>query len=301
MSLPAHVRLELKMVAANKKNIKQYEGEVRYNISKADTRKFKVATPLADVLAQEGTFTVIVDGKTKEMSCRVAMLRMERDGIVKLPPPRTRNSPQVKITETRRTDPPAVVPDIENISDVSIEAVTTRTRSSLWNEYTQRYHYLGYTRLSGNQMRYFVTYREYDIGLLGFGAAAWKTYPRDHYIGWSHETRQQNLHLVVNNARFLILPWINRQNLASRILSLVSKRIAQDWDSRYKYRPVLLETFVQEGKFNGTCYKAANWLNVGLTKGRGKLDVCNKHDLPIKSVWLYPLRPDFRRQLTGAA
>lgn len=135
------------------------------------------------------------------------------------------------------------------------------------------------------------------LALLGFGAAAWKTEPRDNHIGWDAETRKKNLHLIVNNSRFLVLPWVRSKNLASKILSLVSKRICSDWQMRYNYQPVVLETFVERDRFQGTCYKAANWTYVGDTKGRGKLDVRNECKLPVKSVWLYPLRRDFRRML----
>jgi hypothetical protein len=133
---------------------------------------------------------------------------------------------------------------------------------------------------------------------LGFGAAAWKTAPRDTYIGWDKATRRKNLHLIVNNARFLILPWVRSKNLGSKILSLASKRLAADWQERYQYSPVLLETFVEIHRFRGTCYKAANWLEVGETCGKGKLGT-REGDVPTKSVWLYPLCRDFRSRLTG--
>jgi len=169
--------------------------------------------------------------------------------------------------------------------------------SALWNEYIDRYHYLGYTPLPGAQLRYFVKSEDQVLALLGFGAAAWKTAPRDAYVGWDASTRKKNLHLVVNNARFLILPWVRSKNLGSKILSLISKRIRADWQERYHYEPVLLETFVEKERFQGTCYKAANWVYVGDTKGRGKPDVHHECNLPVKSVWLYPLRKDFRRRL----
>jgi len=169
--------------------------------------------------------------------------------------------------------------------------------SALWNEYIDRYHYLGYTPLPGAQLRYFVKSEDQVLALLGFGAAAWKTAPRDAYVGWDASTRKKNLHLVVNNARFLILPWVRSKNLGSKILSLISKRIRADWQERYHYEPVLLETFVEKERFLGTCYKAANWVYVGDTKGRGKPDVHHECNLPVKSVWLYPLRKDFRERL----
>jgi hypothetical protein len=111
------------------------------------------------------------------------------------------------------------------------------------------------------------------VAALGFGASAWKVKPQDQVIGWTTDQRERNLHLVVNNARFLILPWIRCKNLASRILALASRRLPDDWHARYDYRPVLLETFVEKPRFTGTCYKTANWRHLGDTQGRGKLDV----------------------------
>ena len=167
----------------------------------------------------------------------------------------------------------------------------------LWNAYIQRYHYLGHQLLPGAQLRYFVRASGKVIALLGFGASAWKVKARDACIGWTAEQRQRGLHLIVNNARFLILPWVKCRNLASRVLALISRRLAQDWHTRYAYRPVLLETFVEKPRFTGTCYKAANWRYLGDTQGRGKLDTRHQYGEPVKSIWIYPLAHDFRRQL----
>ncbi len=167
--------------------------------------------------------------------------------------------------------------------------MSNKADSHLWNEFIDRYHYLGYNPLPGAQLRYFAKADNQVIALFGFGAAAWKTAPRDTFIGWTPEQREKNLHLVINNARFLVLPWVKSKNLASKLLSLVSKQLPNDWLKRYSYQPVLLETFVERKRFLGTSYKAANWLCVGDTKGRGKLDTKNEFKLPIKSVWVYPL------------
>lgn len=134
--------------------------------------------------------------------------------------------------------------------------------------------------------------------MLGFGAAAWKTAPRDDFIGWTRAQRESRLHLIVNNARFLILPWVASKHLASKLLGLAARRLASDWHSRYGYRPVLLETFVEKPRFAGTCYKAANWLHLGDTQGRGKLDRDRLSNLPIKSVWVLPIARCFRKALT---
>lgn len=237
------------------------------------------------------------DGGLKEMSCKVAFLRMHRDGRIVLPAPTkpaNNDRKKPKGTLLGLSQPEVVLKAGAATLDLHL---ADRRTSGLWNEYVDRYHYLGYTPLPGAQLRYFVTNGEQILALLGFGAPAWKCAPRDTCIGWDATTRKKNLSLVVNNARFLILPWVRSPNLASRILSLVAKRIAADWYARYGYKPVLLETFVEKERFTGACYKASNWLCVGETKGRGKLDVHHEQKVPVKSVWLYPLDKDFRRWL----
>lgn len=243
-----------------------------------------------------------VDGRRKEMSCRVAMLRMARDGLLKLPAPERgngngRNRPRL----TAASDPrPAVTCPVEALGELSLRSVADASESALWNEQIERYHYLGYKPLPGAQLRYMVFAGSELLALLGFGAAAWKVAARDRFIGWSVEQRVQNLQRVVNNARFLILPWVRSRNLASRVLSLAARRLPHDWQLRYGHRPVLLETFVDRTRFEGTCYRAANWLRVGQTRGRGKLDRRHRHDLPVKDIWLYPLHRRFRSVLCSS-
>ena len=169
--------------------------------------------------------------------------------------------------------------------------------AALWREYVDRYHYLRYTPLAGAQMRYVVRSEPHTLAVLGFGASAWKVAPRDQFIGWSAAQREARLPLVVNNARFLILPWVQVRNLASWVLAHTCRRLPHDWQTRYGYRPLLLETFVQCDRFLGTSYRAANWFHVGQTQGRGKLDVHTRRALPKKNIWLHPLRRDFRRHL----
>jgi len=240
------------------------------------------------------------NGRVKEMSCRVAMLRMQDDGLIKLPPPlRKHTNAKLHKRRTLEAEPdifPITLPASE-LTDLNLTPVSNQKESYLWNEYIDRYHYLGYKPLPGAQIRYFVRTNGQIIALFGFGAAAWKTAPRDNFIGWTHQQRQKNLHLVVNNARFLILPWVKSKCLASKLLSMAAKILPESWIERYNYSPVLLETFVQIDRFSGTCYKAANWVYLGETKGRGKLYVKNRAELPKKSVWVYPLRKDFRQIL----
>jgi len=234
------------------------------------------------------------DSKLKDMSCRVAMLRMQKDGLIQLPPPLHGKPAPRQIEFTSATAPQSpIVCSADQLAQLHLQMVV-RTSSALWNEYIERYHYLGYTPLPGAQLRYFITAGEQIVALTGFGAAAWQTAPRDRFIGWNHDQRKRNLNLIINNARFLILPWVRSKNLASRILSLVARQIPDDWEERYKFRPVLIESFVQKDRFAGTCYKAANWHKVGETKGRGKLGQPGEISVPIKDVWVYPLNKTFR-------
>ena len=237
------------------------------------------------------------DGGLKEMSCRVAMLRMQEDGLIQLPAPKGKR-PETRIEFTPRTAPEAPIEQAANyLAPLQLCPVVSRAHSRLWNEYIHRYHYLGYKTLPGAQIRYFVTSGERIVALLGFGASAWQAAPRDNYIGWDHDQRKKNLHLVVNNARFLILPWVKSKNLASMILGMAARQLPSDWELRYHYRPVLLETFVEKNRFTGGCYKAANWVCVGETKGRGKLGPAGKQSVPIKDLWLYPLARGFKSAL----
>jgi len=176
------------------------------------------------------------------------------------------------------TDPQAPIhAPVHALPKLQLRPVGARADSRLWNEFIHRYHYPGFQTLPGAQLRYWVS-------------------AGDRFIGWSHGRRQQNLHLVVNNARFLILPWVCSENLASKILGLTARQLPDDWQHRYGYRPLLLETFVEKDRFTGTCYRAANWLHVGQTQtqGRGKLGPSGKQSVPIKDVWLYPFGKGFK-------
>jgi hypothetical protein len=242
------------------------------------------------------------NGTLKDMSCRVAMLRMEKDGLIQLPPPQNKNgngNARPRLTAASAPGSP-ITDSAGRLGKLQLRPVTTPQQSRLWNELIQRHHYLGYQPLPGAQIRYLIfSAKSQLLAALGFGAAAWKVAPRDRFIGWTPEQRGQNLHLVVNNARFLILPWVTSRNLASKILALAAKRLPNDWRDRYQYTPALLETFVERQRFSGACYRAANWSHVGQTQGRGKLDRHHQHAAPVKNIYLYPLHKHFRQTLCG--
>jgi hypothetical protein len=238
------------------------------------------------------------DGSLKDMSCRVALLRMHRAGLIELPAPRRKVSPCRSFARrTEQAEPgPLLEAPVHELADLRLEVVE-RSTSALWNEFIDRYHYLGYKPLPGAQLRYFAYAGERLVGLLGFGAAAWKCAPRDEWIGWSREQRHRNLPGIVNNARFLIPPWIRVASLASKLLAMATRSLPGHWEGRYGYRPALLETFVDSERFTATCYRAANWSCVGWTQGRGKLGDHRLGQVPVKGVWVYPLAKDFRARL----
>jgi hypothetical protein len=242
-------------------------------------------------------------GRLKEMSARVAMLQMERDGLITLPKARQRHGNHCRYqVQTGEDEPPPPMPVVsaDQWEDLRLEPVVKAT-SRRWNDAIARYHYLGYRKLPGAQLRYFACSGDQVLALMGFSAAAWKVAPRDTFIGWPHPVRQRNLHRVIQNSRFLILPWIRSPNLASCLLAMARRVLPRHWEQRYGYRPVLIETFVELGRFQGTCYRADNWLYLGNTKGRGRYDRHTRAELPPKAIFVVPLTADFRRVLNAVS
>jgi Domain of unknown function (DUF4338) len=183
---------------------------------------------------------------------------------------------------------------------VQLQLLDNSDDRRLFRQYIQRYHYLGYKAPYGAQLRYFVRSLQPPCPLLAcllFTSAAWKIAPRDTFVGWSQPARQVNLSLVVNNSRFLILPWIRVPNLASHILSLTARQMPRDWWAAYRAQPVLLETLVDGTRYHGGCYRAANWTEVGLTQGRGRMDRSGKAQGVRKHIFLFPLHRHWRKRL----
>jgi len=239
-------------------------------------------------------------GKAKIMSATELLQKLDKAGLVVLPPLKNTNKnkgPKPVQQTLAAQPPPPVKKTLQELMPLQFEQITAKNKSALWNELIERYHYLGSSKLFGARLRYLVYSRQEIIAALGFSAAAWQLAPRDRFIGWSQQQQCRNLQLVVNNSRFLILPWIRCQNLASTLLSQATRRLADDWESTYGYRPVLLETFVDGEQFGGTCYSAANWIYAGFTKGRGRQEKSKKRVVPEKDVFLYPLAKNFKELL----
>jgi len=195
------------------------------------------------------------NGRSWDMACRYLLLRLQEKGLLALPTPRKRYAKRRPLALTAASEPqPAIDTPAGQLGELRYHRVDGTTLATLWNEYIHRYHYLGLGTLVGPHMRYLIGFERGWLAAMGFCGAAWALRPRDEWIGWSPTQRHQNLHLVVNQARFLILPWIHSKNLASHLLSLSARWLIRDWEAMYGHRPLLLETFVDSRRYSGTCY-----------------------------------------------
>lgn len=240
-------------------------------------------------------------GHLKDMACRSMLLKLEKQGHILLPPRRRIpvNRMLQKKTPYIEHDQTLIESSLPRIQPVNLVTLyQAKDYDDLFGCLMGTYHYKGYKGIVGENMKYIV-FDSYHrvIACLLFGSSAWKVESRDKYIGWNSENRERNLHLTTNNMRFLILPWVRVPHLASHILGLVSRRISRDWGIRYGHPLYMLETFVEKDRFKGTCYKAANWIHVGRTKGRSRNDRYKRLQVPIKDVYLYPLHSNYKKKL----
>lgn len=241
------------------------------------------------------------NGSNKINSCLELFAKLEAAGEIKLPKKQiSKRQAAGEITITTETDAPTeVAGSVASVLPV-VAPVFEKDDMRLWNQYVARYHTLGYKQPFGAHQRYFIFAKSgQPLGCLLFAASAWALETRDRWIGWTREDRSRRLYLVINNTRFLIFPWVRIKNLASHALSLTAKRVRQDWQERYGYKPVLLETFVDPEKYRGTCYRAANWTFLGETVGRGRMDRYKQYLSSAKHIYAYPLSRDFRSVLCG--
>ncbi len=240
-------------------------------------------------------------GRPKEISCRIALNRLAKRGMIELPAARAvsfvARNPKTKETPQSWAQVCAPLSKLGAIELVLING--DQALSRLWRAMMREQHPQGDGPLCGAQLRYLVRCRQGVLGGLSFSAAAWRVAVRDEHIGWTERMREQRLPLIVNNSRFLILRSVNVKNLASHVLGLVSQRLSTDWFARYGVRPALLETFVDTARYAGTCYRAANWVELGLTQGRGRQDAAGTGQIGRKQVLVYPLARNWRKILTA--
>ena len=242
------------------------------------------------------------NGKPKDVSCRKALLELNRRKLITLPAAEKscftrsrRKTPAYRQIHTRE-----IQCSLKGLGEIRIVAISSRysKASQVWNGLMEQYHYLGKGPLCGAQIRYLVESSRYGwVGALAFSAAQWRLKERDRYIGWTEAARRANLNRVVCNSRFLILPSVHVTNLASHVLSLCMSRLANDWTERYGYAPVLAETFVDPSRFAGTCYRAANWLKVGQTVARSTAYPNGKVAAGRKDIYVYPIGSKWKQVL----
>jgi len=240
------------------------------------------------------------NGALKDMVCRSLLLLLQSEGLIKLPPPKCKlPNPLANRKKPVRVavDQTPIQCPIKRLFPIYLTQVRRTRLEKLFGSLISEYHYLGYTQPVGEHLKYIAFSNDRPIACLAWSSAPWYIGARDRFIGWSSETRQKNLSLIINNIRFLVLPWVKVPHLASHLLALNRRRISEDWNSIYNHPIYLAETFVDTERFRGTCYKADNWIYVGKTTGRGKLSKSTKPTLSKKAVYVYPLTKNFRERL----
>ena len=242
------------------------------------------------------------NGAVRDMVCRGLMLALHRAGHIKLPEKKTSpNNPLAKrrVPEKITIDKRPIEKKISAIKPLEFRQVRRSPSEKLFNSLLAEYHYLGYTQPVGEQLKYIVYAQGQPIACLAWSSAARHIGCRDRFIGWPQGLRKANLHLMAYNSRFLVLPWVRVAHLASHILGRMSRILPKDWQGVYRHPIYYLETFVDKNRFVGTCYKAANWLYLGDTTGRGKDDKTHRANRSIKAVWGYPLGKNFKKYLNA--
>ena len=235
------------------------------------------------------------------MVCRGLMLQLHRAGLIELPPVRWGVSNP--LAQRRQPAPagnlnwPPLQRPLRDLGPVEIRPVRRTPEEKLFGSLMEGHHYLAYTQPVGEHLKHLVCAGDIPIACLAWSSAPRHLGPRDRFIGWSKEQRAAGLHGVAYNSRFLILPWVKVPNLASHLLARAARVVSVDWQKLYHHPIHLLETFIDPERFRGSCYRAANWIYLGQTTGRGKADLTHRANRSLKELWVYPLTKDFRRQL----
>jgi len=239
-------------------------------------------------------------GGLKNHECRQLLERLRAEGFLQLPDLRKlggRGPRRAGLSESCCELAP-IECSASECEPLELALVEGPAESRRWRQQVERYHYLGCRVPFGAHLRYWVRHGDREVACLLWTSPAWKMQARDAWIGWSDQQRQHNLQCIVNNGRFLILPWVKVKGLASKILALSARQMPRDWEIHYGCHPLLLETLVDTARFRGTCYRAANWVHVGQTAGRGRMDrEHTAHGQAVKDIYVYPLARDAQQRL----
>lgn len=244
-------------------------------------------------------------GQMKDMAARSLLNKLAERGLIDLPARRPhrggRHPLLIKPLESDWFGPIPISDDLKSLQPLQVHLIGVRQpEAQVFRSYLARHHYLGYRGAVGQNLQYLIRDRHRrDLACVLFGAAAWKVVCRDQWIGWNAIQRMRRLCRITNNSRFLILPWVRVSHLASHILAIVLRRLRSDWLVKYREPIDLVETFVEKDRFEGTCYRAANWMDIGQTKGRSRQDPHHTVQVAVKQIYVYPLNRHFRRELCG--
>lgn len=242
------------------------------------------------------------NGAACDMICRGLMLALERAGHIALPPVRQRPLNPLAARprpQYLRINAAPIACGLKDIGPLEFRLVRRTPEEPLFNALIEHHHYLGYTQPVGEQLKYMVFAGERPVACLAWSSAARHLGPRDRFIGWSREARRRNIRFIAYNSRFLILPWVQVKCLASHILGRMTTLVARDWQRVYGHPVYYLETFIDPQRSRGTCYRAANWIALGRTTGRGKAATSHRPNRSLKQVLAYPLDKRFRRLVTA--
>jgi len=244
-------------------------------------------------------------GGLKGRECREFLELLDSQGVVRLPPKRPTKpvGSRTRVPLSAEGEPAAPLQGkVGAFEPIVIEPVQSTQQRLLFRELVGRYHYLGHTVAFGAHVRYLFYSSSQVLGCMQFSSPAWRMAVRERWIGWDEQARRGNLQRVVNQSRFLILPWVRIANLASVVLSRALRRLRRDWQERYAVEPLLVETLVDASRYSGHCYRAANWIWLGQTVGRGRMDREHQREgASPKAVWVYPLVPKAAQRLRGQA
>ena len=240
------------------------------------------------------------NGYLRDMVARGLMLALHRSGEIELPPVRhVSSNPLLKRRKPTRVeiDPTLVACDLASLRPLSFRQVRRTSDEPLFNSLIEEYHYLGYTQPVGAHLKFLVFAQDRPVACLAWQSAPRHLGPRDRYVGWSKDARRANIQYLAYNTRFLILPWVSVKHLASHVLGRMTRMLSEEWQRVYGHELYFAETFVYPAKYRGTCYRAANWVFLGRTTGRGKDDQTKRPNRPLKDVLGYPLTRRFRERL----
>lgn len=238
------------------------------------------------------------NGVARDMVCRGLLLALARAGHLALPPGRRPPPPPRARPRPVPADATPLRTSLRALGPLVFHQVRRTAAEPLVNSLLEQYHYLGYTQPVGEHLKFLVTAGARPVACFAWSSAARHLGPRDRFLGWAPAVRRQNLRFLAYNSRYLILPWVDVPHLASHLLGTMTRRLAAEWARVYSHPVYFAETFIDPARFRGTCYRAANWVVLGRTTGRGKADFTHRPTRPVKEVLGYPLVPDYRARLT---